>query len=118
MASEMQERIARALFESRLRRTVTDENWAQHFKMFRDLSADWPEYLQGSDGVSDAFRDALAVMRAMREPTPVMLDAGVAYALNVTLSGAGGWSEYIRAKHQHMLDAEIAAAATGDSHDR
>ena len=56
---------------------------------------------------------ALAAMKAMREPTRPMVDAGVAYALNVTVSGAGSWSEYVTAKHQNMMQAEISIAEGG-----
>ncbi|MFG1247309.1 hypothetical protein [Xanthobacter flavus] len=62
---------------------------------------------------ANSRRKALAVMKAMREPTRVMLDAGVAYALNVTVSGAGSWSEYIATKHRHMIDREISLAEGG-----
>ena len=95
MASEMQERLAKAIYEGRNGRGC----------------APWGR-LPGSHK-APYLADALAAMEAMREPTPGMLDAGVAYALNVTLERAGGWSEYIRAKHRHMLDAEIEAAKKG-----
>ena len=101
MPSEMLERMARAIWN--IRREEEDRCDME----LEDMGRQHP-----------VWAEALAAMRAMREPTPIMLDAGVAYALNVSISGAGGWSAYIRAKHQHMLDAEIAAAAAGDSHDR
>jgi hypothetical protein len=40
------------------------------------------------------------------EPTPEMLDRGVAFALNVTLSGDYTWSDYIADMYRHMLAAQ------------
>ena len=46
------------------------------------------------------------------EPTDEMLDAGVAMALNVTITGQGGWTNYIRGLYKQMLAA--AQGSTGD----
>lgn len=86
MGSEMQEKIAKAIEEA----SKDCDDPAVYYQVV-----------------------ALAAMEAMREPTSPMLDAGVAYALNVTLERAGGWSEYIRVKHRNMLAAEIEAAKKG-----
>jgi hypothetical protein len=40
------------------------------------------------------------------EPTPEILDRGVAFALNVTLSGDYTWSDYIADMYRHMLAAK------------
>lgn len=81
MASELQERIARALFERRLRCAVSDEDWAKRVASFRELSAGWPAYANGADAISDAFRDALIAMEAMFEPTTGSVEAGGNYVL-------------------------------------
>lgn len=39
------------------------------------------------------------------EPTTAMLDAGVAMALQVSVSGEGGWSKYLSGLWQQMLSA-------------
>ena len=91
--SEMQERIARALY---------------------GLDCEPRYWVEESEDVrGDYRRSALAAMKAMRDPTRPMVDAGVAYALNVTVSGAGSWSEYVAAKHQNMMQAEISIAEGG-----
>lgn len=66
MASEMQERIARVLYEIRAQRAVRDDHWAHQVKAFRELADEFPDYPLGGDGVSDAFRDALAAMKAIQ----------------------------------------------------
>lgn len=93
--SELQERIAKAIYEGR--NGARCKPWAHQPKAHRE------PYLI----------DALAAMKAMRDPTRPMVDAGVAYALNVTVSGAGSWSEYVAAKHQNMMQAEISIAEGG-----
>ena len=70
------------------------------------------------EAVARAIRDAgiatpetladavLAVVReAMREPDAGMLDRGVAFALNVQISGEYGWTPYICDLWTHMLAA-------------
>lgn len=111
--SELQERLARAIYESRYGRPERDDYWHRRVKDMREIAEMFPNAPLGGDGVSDAFRDALAAMKAMRDPTRPMVDAGVAYALNVTVSGAGSWSEYVAAKHQNMMQAEISIAEGG-----
>lgn len=39
------------------------------------------------------------------EPTPEMLDAGVAMALQVSVHGEGGWSKYLAGLYKQMLSA-------------
>lgn len=39
------------------------------------------------------------------EPTPAMIDAFVSRALQVSISGEGGWSEYARNQWKQMLAA-------------
>ncbi len=36
------------------------------------------------------------------EPTTAMIDAGVAFALNVSLSGEYTWSQYVKDLYMHM----------------
>ena len=50
---------------------------------------------------------ARAAIEAMREPSKAMIDSGVAFALNVTISGEYRWSEYVADKHRAMIDAAL-----------
>lgn len=99
--SEMQERIARALFERRLRQPVSDKSWEMHVGSYREPSPGWPKYSDGSDAISDVFHDALAAMKAMREPTVAMIRPGCRVSATPILT----W--------QAMLDAEISIAEGG-----
>jgi restriction endonuclease Mrr len=47
------------------------------------------------------------VFENLREPTPAMLDAFVARALQVSVQGEGGWTNYARNQWQTMLDAAL-----------
>lgn len=51
---------------------------------------------------------ARAVIEGMQEPTPRMIDAGVAFALNVSLGGGYGWSQYVADKHASMMRAALS----------
>ena len=42
---------------------------------------------------------------APTDPTPTMLDAGVAMALQVSVHGEGGWSKYLTGLYKQMLSA-------------
>lgn len=44
------------------------------------------------------------------EPTPAMIDAFVACALQYSVAGPGGWSEYARVQWKQMIDAAPAEA--------
>lgn len=48
---------------------------------------------------------AAAKVLLSAEPTPAMLDSGVAFALNVTPISAGGYSDYSRAIYRAMTAA-------------
>jgi hypothetical protein len=50
---------------------------------------------------------AIPAIEAMLEPTPAMLDAGVSYALQVAPEDAGGWSAFVAAIYQQMIDAAL-----------
>lgn len=89
--SEMIERVARALH-------AHEDSW-------NDI--DW-EYLPA--GTRTLFSaQARAAIEAMREPSEAMLDCGVAFALQASVAGFGGWTKYITAKHQAMIDAALSA---------
>ena len=106
MGSEMQLRVARALFEARAGRQISDEQWARHVASYFELAAAWPEYAKGGgDGVSDAFRFALAAMEAMREPNTRMLAAQTAWRDDP--------ERRTSTLYRAMLDAEIEAAKKG-----
>lgn len=122
MASEMQERMARAIFEARRGYPIPDEHWVQRVASYREIASGCPEYAKGGDGISEAFNLALAAMKAMREPTNHMVTSGGNYILDVggidmmhaedrgppfNLKGreTGSFELWM-----HMLDAEIAAA--------
>jgi hypothetical protein len=51
--------------------------------------------------------EARASILAMREPTLEMLDAFVSRALQVQVSGEGGWTQYAIGQWQQMIDAAI-----------
>jgi len=48
-----------------------------------------------------------AVLMHLREPTPAMVDAFVSRALQVSISGEGGWSAYAVGQWRTMVDAAI-----------
>lgn len=56
---------------------------------------------------------ATVVLECLREPTPEMVDAGVALALNVRLSGAYTWSHYIEDLYIAMTNAALADKGEG-----
>jgi len=62
-----------------------------------------------------ALDGARAAIEAMREPTDAMVDSGVAFALQASVHGFGGWSNYIAEKHRAMIDAELANASPSPS---
>lgn len=105
MPSEMQERIARAIYEGRLGKAVSHEYWARKVKVFHELADEFPEYTLGGDGISDAFRDALAAMKAMLEPTADMEVAGTEAWLCES-----AMEDRTRSNWKAMLSHEIAAA--------
>ncbi|MFG1260085.1 hypothetical protein V5F79_22415 [Xanthobacter flavus] len=107
MPSEMQERIAWAIYESRTGNGASDGHWENRVKAFREMVEMFPDLPIGGDAVSDAFRDALAVMKAMREPTEAMAGAATPFADDD--GPALVWKT--------MLDAEISLAE-GGSDDR
>ena len=49
------------------------------------------------------------------EPTPAMIDAFVSRALQVSISGEGGWSEYARNQWKQMLAAILRAQGGKDA---
>lgn len=51
--------------------------------------------------------EARAAIKAMREPSPEMLDAFVARALQVSIAGDGEWTEYAKAQWATMIDAAL-----------
>jgi len=69
MSSEIQERVARAIYESRYGRPERDDYWNRRVKDMREIAEMFPNSPLGGDATSDAFRAALAAMKAMREPT-------------------------------------------------
>ena len=60
----------------------------------------------GDIGASREMADAAiaAVLEAMQEPSPAMLNRFVSRALCVSVSGDGGWSEYGRNQWATMLE--------------
>jgi len=47
------------------------------------------------------------IIEELRQPTPAMLDAFVARALQVSVEGEGGWTNYARNQWQTMFAAAI-----------
>ena len=75
-------------------------------------------------GASDADVDAMwdgyvddvrAVITAMMEPTPAMIDRFVSRALCVSIHGDGGWSNYAREQWQTMVQAALSDTKSGIS---
>lgn len=52
--------------------------------------------------------EARAAIKAMHEPSPAMVDSGVAFALNVSLTNTYRWTDYVTHKHMAMIDAALA----------
>lgn len=50
---------------------------------------------------------ARSAIEAMREPTPAMVDAGVAYVLSNEPKDAGSWSAFVVMIHRQMTDAAL-----------
>ena len=71
---------------------------------------DGPRWLYYVEGVSAVIP---VVLDHLREPTPAMIDAFVSRALQVSVSGEGGWSEYARNQWQTMIAAAIRAGTPG-----
>lgn len=67
------------------------------------MSKRTPEQIIGMDAVLQLIAEGYTV--APFEPTHKMLDAGVAMALQVSVSGEGGWSKYIRGLYRQMISA-------------
>jgi len=69
---------------------------------------DWITADQASAMCEAAARAVIpVVLERLREPTPAMLDAFVSRALQVSIDGEGGWSNYGRNQWRAMLDAAI-----------
>lgn len=85
--SELREKVARAIAQ-------------------RNYSSATPRDLdEMAEGFSeDADAAIAAVLEAMQEPSPAMLDRFVSRALCVSVSGDGGWSEYGRNQWATMLE--------------
>ena len=64
----------------------------------------WATFGETLDAALSAF-SAAGWTLCPDEPKDAMLDRGVAMALNVTVTGEGGWSKYIRALYLTMLQA-------------
>jgi hypothetical protein len=71
-----------------------------------DHPADCVEYLVERNW-RDYIPEARASILAMREPSPAMLDAFVSRALQVSVSGEGGWTQYAIGQWQQMVDAAL-----------
>jgi hypothetical protein len=50
---------------------------------------------------------ASSAIEAMREPTPAMVDAGVAYVLSNEPKDAGSWSAFVVMTHGQMTEAAL-----------
>ena len=60
------------------------------------------QYIATIGQIADLIPDGYVV--APRKPTERMIDAGVAMALSVTVSGKNGWSDYISGLYEHMIE--------------
>lgn len=68
-------------------------------------TSDW----KAAKEAADAILSALPVAPVVDEPTSPMIDAGVAFALNVSLSGEYRWSQYVADLYKTMRKAAIRA---------
>lgn len=90
------------------------------FDLAFDSKSDWTKERGG-----EPFRDinmpfkgdyldaATAALKALREPTPEMIDRFVSRALCVSIHGEGGWSEYARNQWQAMVDGALSGEREG-----
>lgn len=68
------------------------------------------EALDSAYARARALEAQLAEARgALEEPTPAMIDAGVAFALQVSLGGDYQWSQYVRDLFKNMAKAALPA---------
>lgn len=91
--------------------TTRDELREKVAQAISDATLDWcgetPEIWDSHRIAADA---ALAVVRAeLAEPSEAMLDRGVSFALNVTISGEYGWTQYMRDLWSHQIAASPLA---------
>jgi len=56
-------------------------------------------------------RNVHAILEAIREPSPAMIDRFVSRALQVSVSGEGGWSRYAVGQWQAMIDGALTGEA-------
>lgn len=83
--SELREKVAKAIHES-------------------NRIVPWEQTCQQDIAFERADAAIAAVLEAMQEPSPAMLDRFVSRALCVSVSGEGGWSEYGRNQWATMLE--------------
>ena len=57
---------------------------------------------------------AIAALKALREPTPAMVDRFVSRALQVSVHSEGGWSDYAHNQWQAMIDGALAGEGKGE----
>jgi len=91
------------------------------FDLAFDSKSDWTKERGG-----EPFRDinmpfkgdyldaAIAVLKALREPTPAMVDRFVSRALQVSVHSEGGWSDYAHNQWQAMIDGALAGEGKGE----
>lgn len=85
------EEVARAITTDQMRST---------------LAAAGLEYEPGQDALLKMY--ARTAIEAQAKPSRAMIDAGVAFALNVSVHGEGGWSKYVEALYEHMTRAALS----------
>lgn len=109
--SELREKVARAIYDAddpQSGDTVGVVIWASDHLFFDEVEGESIEETawRASKPVCEAAADAAiaAVLEAMQEPSPAMLDRFVSRALCVSVSGEGGWSEYGRNQWAAMLE--------------
>ncbi|WP_425909015.1 hypothetical protein [Nitrobacter sp. TKz-YC02] len=113
---ERREAIARLLYKSR--GMFDDETVRMHFEWFH---TDKTASAEHRSSIIHCYRDAYAILASgfvqneAGEPTTAMIDAGVAFALSVSLSGEYRWSQYVADLYKTMRAAAIRSARDGDS---
>jgi len=101
--TDLVEAVARALCEAHIRNVRRHDTAPEELEAMMAKAVNW----SWKDFVPQAGVVIPVVLERLREPTPAMLDAFVSRALQVSIDGEGGWSNYGRNQWQAILDAAI-----------
>lgn len=91
--------VARAILKARFYDCEPEMYGNDLDAFFREIDA---------DHIVDAHDEARAAIEANARPSTAMIDAGVAFALNVKLGGDYTWSRYVADLYEHMTRAALS----------